>query len=262
MEKFTLNGTDGKGFFFYFCNDFFVKESLIADRKANQNPAGKFPDTGLRPDRAVMSDLFEVTISDVSITNVGFAIFLKPVESESVKVVPIFIGPLETYSISSALDGVTPPRPNTHDLIINMLREMDSRVLHVVINDIIGNIFYARIVIQSEDGIIEMDARPSDSVAVAIRARCPIYMNEKVYREAAVVIGEESPTSELQESQEEEFSSEGKGGEYATPETRGESRPGSELERLKSQLQTAVETENFEEAARLRDEINRLLHEN
>ncbi|MCB1318579.1 MAG: bifunctional nuclease family protein, partial [Leptospiraceae bacterium] len=134
---------------------------------------------------------FEVTISDVSITNVGFAIFLKPTSDSSARVVPIFIGPLETYSISSALDGVTPPRPNTHDLMIQMIRELEARILHVVINDIIGNVFYARIVIQSEDGIVELDARPSDSVALAIRSKCPIYMNEKVYKEAAVTIGDE-----------------------------------------------------------------------
>ena len=143
---------------------------------------------------------FEVTISDVSITNVGFAIFLKPTSDSSARVVPIFIGPLETYSISSALDGVTPPRPNTHDLMIQMVRELEARILHVVINDIIGNVFYARIVIQSEDGIVELDARPSDSVALAIRARCPIYMHEKVYKEAAVTIGDEGKTETAEES--------------------------------------------------------------
>ena len=200
-----------------------------------------------------MGEVFEVTISDVSITNVGFAIFLKPVDARSPRVVPIFIGPLETYSISSALDGVTPPRPNTHDLVINMLKELDARILHVLINDIVGNIFYARIVIQSEDGIVELDARPSDSVAVAIRSRCPIYMNEKVYQEAAVLIGEEGTPVEEPEMEMEP--------ESIAPEV-PEKKPGNELERLKASLDQAVETENFEEAARLRDEINRLTREN
>ncbi len=197
--------------------------------------------------------MLEVTISDVSITNVGFAIFLKPTGAVSNKVVPIFIGPLETYSISSALDGVTPPRPNTHDLVINMLAEMDSKVQHVIINDIIGNIFYARIVIQSTDGIIELDARPSDSVAIAIRAKCPIYMNEKVYQEAAVVIGEESGQS----------SPEGMDAEVSeAAESAPETEPRSEIERLKRDLDKAVEEENFEEAARLRDRIKSLMQEN
>lgn len=197
--------------------------------------------------------MLEVTISDVSITNVGFAIFLKPTGAVSNKVVPIFIGPLETYSISSALDGVTPPRPNTHDLVINMLAEMDSKVQHVIINDIIGNIFYARIVIQSTDGIVELDARPSDSVAIAIRAKCPIYMNEKVYQEAAVVIGEESGQASP-EGMEAEISE-------ATDVT-PEAEPRSEIEKLKRDLDKAVEEENFEEAARLRDRIKSLMQEN
>ncbi len=198
-------------------------------------------------------NLLEVTISDVSITNVGFAIFLKPVDSRSSKVVPIFIGPLETYSISSALDGVTPPRPNTHDLVVNMLQEMEARVLHIIINDIIGSIFYARIVIQTNDGIVELDARPSDSVAVAIRVRCPMYMHEKVYREAAVVIGEENQASP-EASEENEPA--------AAPAAAPSAESRSELEQLKADLQRAVESENFEQAAELRDRIKKLLHEN
>jgi bifunctional DNase/RNase len=199
-------------------------------------------------------NLLEVTISDVSITNVGFAIFLKPQESDSNKVVPIFIGPLETYSISSALDGVTPPRPNTHDLIVNMLQEMEARILHIIINDIIGSIFYARIVIQTSEGVVELDARPSDSVAVAIRTRCPMYMHEKVYREAAVVIGEESGAAEP--APKEEDDEEQQAAELLLTE------PRSELEQLKQELQKAVEDENFERAAMLRDKIKQMLQEN
>lgn len=184
--------------------------------------------------------MLEVTISDVSITNVGFAIFLKPTDRESNRVVPIFIGPLETYSISSALDGVKPPRPNTHDLLVTMIAELKSSVRHVIINDIVGNVFYARIVLQTPGGLVELDARPSDSVAIALRAHCPIFMSEKVYQEAAVHLGEES-SQEAEEVKEE---------------------PRSELERLKQALDQAVAAENFEEAARLRDRINAYMKEN
>ena len=194
--------------------------------------------------------MLEVTISDVSITNVGFAIFLKPQNSTAAKVVPIFIGPLETYSISSALDGVSPPRPNTHDLIINMLSELEMRVLHIIINDIIGHIFYARIVLQTGDGIVELDARPSDSIAVAIRAKCPIYMNEKVYNEAAVVIGEEASETAAEEDS------------GPVPENIPEELGLTELERMRQALHRAVEEENFEEAAILRDKLRDLQQEN
>lgn len=193
-------------------------------------------------------DLMEVNIADVSITNVGFALFFKPVGSTSPKVVPIFIGPLETYSISSALDGITPPRPNTHDLMINIFKQMEARLLNVVINDIIGNIFYARIVIQHEDRILEIDARPSDSVALAIRSGCPIFMHEKVYRDAAVIIGEEGEAAETGEKP------------IISDENQVEDR--TDLERLQEQLQRALENENYEDAARIRDRIRDFKQEN
>lgn len=185
---------------------------------------------------------FEVTVSDVSITTVGFAIFLKPVEKTTSKVVPIFIGPLETHSISTARDGVVQPRPNTHDLMINMLKEMNAKILYVLINDIVGNIFYARIVVQQEDSIFTIDARPSDSVAIALRARCTIYMDEKVFQDASVIVGEDGQAEDAETIEEEE--------------------PQSEIEKLKEDLNRAVTEENFEEAARLRDQINNLLREN
>ena len=193
--------------------------------------------------------MLEVIISDVSITNVGFAIFLKPREHESRKVVPIFIGPLETYSISSALDEITPPRPNTHDLIIKMLTELEVKVLHIIINDIIGHIFYATIMLQTKEGIIELDARPSDSIAIAIRSKSPIFITEKVYNEAAVIIGDE----ESESRQEAENPPTEEALESALQEN-----PMSEVERMQLNLQKAVDEEKFEEAAVLRDKIKKL----
>ena len=187
-------------------------------------------------------ELLEVSISDVSITNIGFAIFLKPLNTTSEKVVPIFVGPLEAYSISSALDCIMPPpRPNTHDLMIKVFEEIEAQILHTVINDIIGSIFYARIVVKVGEKVVEFDARPSDSIAVAIRSKCPILIKKNVYEDASVRI-ENEPRDEL-----------GKKPEY---------KPKSKLERLQQQLESAVEIENFEEAAKLRDEINKISHEN
>ncbi|MCB1175382.1 MAG: bifunctional nuclease family protein [Leptospiraceae bacterium] len=195
-------------------------------------------------------DALEVEISDVSITNVGFAIFLKAIDIESQKVVPIFIGPLETYSISSALEGSRPPRPNTHDLMINMLDELETKVLYVIVNDVIGSIYYARIVLENREGIIEMDSRPSDSIAVAIRCHCPIYMHPRVYTESAIIIGAEQRTeSQTQQNSEPDSDTDIPAG-------------GSEIERMQLELQNAVENENFEKAAILRDKINHLRQEN
>lgn len=187
--------------------------------------------------------LMEVNIADVSITNVGFALFFKPKDSTTSHVVPIFIGPMETFSISNALDGITPPRPNTHDLMLNVIKEMNGQVLHIVINEIIGNVFYARIVIKHDEQIVEIDARPSDSVALAIRIGCPMFMHKKVFLNASVQIDEISDDSEEKSEQPEQ-------------------KERSELEKLQEQLQSALEAENYEEAARLRDRIRDLQSEN
>ncbi len=200
----------------------------------------------------IPDNTIEVTVSDVSITNVGFAIFLKPTKEQNPKVVPIFIGPLETYSISSALDGIRPPRPNTHDLFVELIHEMEATVSHVVINDMIGSVFYARIIVQTEGGVIEMDARPSDTVAIAIRTKCPMFMHQKVYEEAGVVIKNAKDDEEYESDE-----------SYTSSPSESETKvQGSELEKLKNALQKAVDSENFEQAALLRDQIRRLTQEN
>ena len=99
-------------------------------------------------------DLIEVKISDITLTNVGFAVFLKPKEETAdSKVVPIFIGPLETHAITSVLDGITPPRPMTHDLIMMFIPVLGAQVIKVTIDEIIDNTFYAKISIRKDEEI-------------------------------------------------------------------------------------------------------------
>ena len=126
-------------------------------------------------------DLIEVKISDITLTNVGFAVFLKPKEETSdSKVVPIFIGPLETHAITSVLDGITPPRPMTHDLIMMFIPVLGAQVIKVTIDEIVDNTFYAKISIRKDEEIFLIDARPSDSIAIALRAEAPIFITQSV----------------------------------------------------------------------------------
>jgi bifunctional DNase/RNase len=187
-------------------------------------------------------EIFEVKISDISVTTVGFALIFKPAHFATNEAVPIFIGPLEAYSISNELQGIKNPRPNTHDLMINILNQLGARILRVVINDLVGNIFYATIVLQYEDRILEIDARPSDSVALALRTGSPIFMHKKVFRESAVILSsdEEEVMPVVEEEKENPL------------------KQKSRLEILQEQLQKAIEEENYEEAARIRDEIKQL----
>ncbi|MBP6740671.1 MAG: bifunctional nuclease family protein [Leptospiraceae bacterium] len=189
-------------------------------------------------------DLIEVKISDITLTNVGFAVFLKPKEETAdSKVVPIFIGPLETHAITSVLDGITPPRPMTHDLIMMFIPVLGAQVIKVTIDEIIDNTFYAKISIRKDEEIFLIDARPSDSIAIALRAEAPIFITQSVLDEAGVVMkgGEIPSESSLDE---------------LTPV---EPVPRTQLQILEESLSVAIKSEDYESAARIRDQIKKII---
>ncbi len=96
----------------------------------------------------------------------------------------IFIGISEALSIHSALKGVVPPRPMTHDLFVEALKRLNAEVEKIVIDDLIENTFYARIHIVADGIGHEIDARPSDSIALAVRFNAPVYVESGVFDEA------------------------------------------------------------------------------
>ncbi|HRG46040.1 MAG: bifunctional nuclease family protein [Leptospiraceae bacterium] len=189
-------------------------------------------------------DLIEVKISDITLTNVGFAVFLKPKEETAdSKVVPIFIGPLETHAITSVLDGITPPRPMTHDLIMMFIPVLGAQVIKVTIDEIIDNTFYAKISIRKDEEIFLIDARPSDSIAIALRAEAPIFITQSVLDEAGVVMkGGEIPSES--------------GLDELTPV---EPVPRTQLQILEESLSVAIKNEDYESAARIRDQIKKII---
>ncbi len=104
--------------------------------------------------------------------------------AEDGRILPIYIGISEAVAIHSALKNEIPPRPMTHDLLVEVIRRLDARVERIVIDDLVDNTFYARLILRREDREIEIDARPSDSIAVAVRLGVPIYIDESVLDEA------------------------------------------------------------------------------
>jgi bifunctional DNase/RNase len=96
------------------------------------------------------------------------------------RTVPIVIGPFEAHAIVSALNDETPPRPMTHDLTRNILTRLGVSIDRVVIDDLWQGTFYAKIYLLHGDEEIEIDSRPSDAIALALRFRAPIYMAESV----------------------------------------------------------------------------------
>ncbi len=98
----------------------------------------------------------------------------------------IFIGKFEAMSIWLALEGASADRPLTHDLLNNMIDRMGGKVERILIDDLWNNTYYAKVTIGHDGKTIEVDARPSDGIALALRAKAPIYMAEAVLERAAV----------------------------------------------------------------------------
>jgi bifunctional DNase/RNase len=111
-------------------------------------------------------------------------------EDESARIVPIFVGLSEAISIYHALAGELSPRPMTHDLFISVLENLKASINKVLIDDLDGGIYYARISIKKDSEESDIDARPSDCLALALRAKAPIEVQEKVVSESSISKGE------------------------------------------------------------------------
>lgn len=112
-------------------------------------------------------------------------------ETDSKRYLPIWIGPFEADAIAMAIQGHEPQRPMTHDLLKAMIGELDGQLNHILVNDIQDNTFFARIVIEQRGRTIEVDARPSDAIALAVRTDVPIYVEAHVLDQAGVFFDEE-----------------------------------------------------------------------
>ena len=199
--------------------------------------------------------MIEVHLQEVSITHMGFALLLRPEKSQ--RVVPIFIGPLETYSISSVLEQKSSERPLTHDLTRDMLILTNHSIEKVHVDDFREGIFYAHIFLKDdrESGIIkEIESRPSDAIALALRFKAPIFIAEKVFDETSVDISmvQSTGAEELEkiENLEQEL-------EELQEELSEDEDLLTKDDVLKKMLATAIAKEDYEEAARLRDELKR-----
>lgn len=107
--------------------------------------------------------------------------------ADNQRVLPIWVGPVEANAIALQIENVTPPRPMTHDLLKNLLTEFDARVRRIVIAELRGNTFYAYLDIDRQGSRVLVDARPSDALAVALRSRAPVFVDDSVLERASSV---------------------------------------------------------------------------
>lgn len=107
-------------------------------------------------------------------------------EKGGVRRLPIIIGFLEASSIRMKLSGAKPPRPLTHDLLKSTIDNLEGRLEKVVIDKLLGNTFHAKLIIKQDSKIKIVDARPSDSIALAVRTKSPIFVEEEVLKQVAL----------------------------------------------------------------------------
>ena len=162
---------------------------------------------------------------------------------------PIIIGAFEAQAIALELEKIQPPRPMTHDLLRNLFDELGAEVTDIAIDDLREGTFFAKVRYVYDDDEAQLDARPSDAVALAVRTDAPIFVAADVMEEAGIPADDEDEIET--EAPQRRRTAKSSGGSGA-----------SRLERIEGQLQKAIEEEDYEMAAKLRDEIARMKAEN
>ena len=143
-----------------------------------------------------MSEMIEVVIDSlrVSLTNQQRIVVLREVGVE--RYLPIWIGPYEAEAITIALQEIEVARPQTHDLLKNFLTSLNARLLRVEVSSLNDDVFYGNLVVEVNDQIIDIDSRPSDALALAVRAHVPILVAQEVMEKAGII-----PEKDLDEDQ-------------------------------------------------------------
>jgi uncharacterized protein len=165
----------------------------------------------------------------------AYALILREVHGE--RRLPIIIGAAEAQSIALEMEGIKPPRPLTHDLMKNIIAAFGAELQDIVIDDLRDGTFYAKLNIDNQ----QIDSRPSDAIALAVRYGVQIFVASNVMDEAAFVPEEEDEETPPKQQKPKQ----------AAPKM-------SKLEQLQQLLKDAIDKENYEKAAALRDEIRKL----
>lgn len=172
-------------------------------------------------------------------------------ESSGSRRLPIIIGGFEAQAIAIELEKMSPSRPLTHDLFKSFAQTFDISVTEVLIYNLVEGIFYAKLICTDGTREVEIDARTSDAIALAVRFSCEIYTYEFILKSAGIVLDDDievnsitEPTSSISEVTE------------SAKDADSDEYKGKSSEELKSMLQTALDEEKYEMASKIRDELN------
>lgn len=149
--------------------------------------------------------MIEMSIDSIRVSMMNYQRVVILKEKDAERFLPIWIGPAEAYAIAIKLQGVTPPRPLTHDLLETSITTLGASVDSIIVTDLQNDTFYAKLILEANGERLELDSRPSDAMAVAIRAGAPIYADESVLDRAGILLDSETgkPMSQSQTKQDE-----------------------------------------------------------
>lgn len=167
-------------------------------------------------------------------------------EEHGKRKLPIIIGSFEAQAIAIEIEKIVPFRPMTHDLFLNFARTFGVNIIEVEIYNLVDGVFHAKLICEVDGETREIDARTSDSIALAVRFKCPIYTHEHIMAEAAMIFTEDMTEDDMIEM--DEFNN----------ESRGSNEIGRlSDEELEHKLTEALQVEDYQRAAILRDELNK-----
>jgi bifunctional DNase/RNase len=202
--------------------------------------------------------LVKLTIKGISYSqtqNGAYALILNEVDGE--RKLPIVIGAFEAQSIAIALEKeIKPPRPLTHDLFKNFAERFDIIVKQVIIHKLVDGVFYSSIICERDKIEEIIDARTSDAIALALRFNAPIFTYKNILDKAGIFLKTNPQENDNQEQVEDVLSNPETFGMEESNEA-GETYNKLSLSELHEQLETAVQNEDYEKAAKIRDEISK-----
>jgi bifunctional DNase/RNase len=172
-------------------------------------------------------------------------------ESKGKRRLPIIIGGFEAQAIAIEMENMKPSRPLTHDLFKNFADTFEIQLKEVIVYNLVEGIFYAKLICSRDNNEVEIDARTSDAIALAVRFNCPIYTYEFILNSAGIIMEEEAAkegTTGVPTEAKKELKASPKEEEDIKKKT---------LEELKELLQKVLDREDYERASKIRDELNR-----
>lgn len=206
--------------------------------------------------------MIEAKVHSLAITDKGFVVMLRPINSE--RVIPIFIDYLQAQSMATALFNYKMGRPLTHDLINSIFKNCNIRLVNIIIDNVHSDTYYSKLVIDHNGKNIFIDARPSDAIALALRFQASIFVEEHVIEKAGMVLEDNGERNkETMENGitynyqvfDKEASPETAKNDMKLDNNENSFKTKEEIQKL---LEQAVKEERYEDAAKYRDELNKL----